>query len=102
MLSVACPTVWAKKTNVAGWVERNFFLGLFSKVAQALQPIPSNSVAGFCIEKERKEDEEENERERGRERQLRQPTRKLFFLFFEILSDLIMNQAIPYHLADEG
>ena len=36
MLSVACSTVWAKKTNVACWMERNFFLGLFSKVAHGL------------------------------------------------------------------
>ena len=28
------------------------------------------------------------------------PTRKVFFFFFEILSDL--NQAVPNHLADES
>ena len=49
MFSGVCSTVWAKKINVAGWVERNFFLGLFLKSAQGLSWRKLVEVSALCF-----------------------------------------------------
>ena len=55
----------------------------------------------FCIEKERKYKAKERMKDEEIEKgDCGPPTRKVFFFFFEILSDL--NQAVPNHLADES